>query len=736
MLYRSVKAGWIGRWHVRAGRLIHGAVMLLAVLVLLVAPACVSAAANSSSLELLGGSGTRAISLAPVVVRSPASAAHRFVVLRAAVHLAVRNLTAKRLPVRVIYTAQGASTVHVAARATIGRDRVGELTVSFEVPASASPDSLDGTLDVETGGRAPTEQFSVPVSGQLQQFGDVRFSPATGVVRVTRGCVVFACNTSNGGVIRIIGGGVGHLLAYLKAAGVMSLHGRLYRGSNFIDATLGHLRADPTEPGTATASLTFDSKPGPCVYKGTVAVSTLVAGAPALNVEVHSRYWFPWAILAIFVGVLLAGLVYQQLGLWQRKRLLKGALTDVVDKDYGPNRADNDVPAPDGNLIQRLNIDCPLELNRDWNYWDDLDSAKNIYTAIVWARNDADLDEAQTAALSLIRDVKSWLLALTAVRGLWELARSPREQPNDWRRTNVFRDSELLLIRARRTPGNALLSSNLMPLVEQQTAWHRAFAQAWDLRSELLQAGGDAATEAGSIDLVGLDQHATPVATRTSDDQNALDLGLTELFQNLVDIRRRHAPQLPIPIVSTAREQETAERRAQLDAFESSARPDLALANFRVAAITALAPVTLAVGDITDDAAPARGENEDHAPDHPPVPLVSQRNAANVAQPQPADPAGVRARLARAARRSNTLKVIRLLDLLVSVAVLLVTSILYAATIYGDAWGTVGDFGTAFGAGFLGQVTIKWAVLPIYRSIRLRPIATQSTDGAANSSGG
>ena len=219
-----------------------------------------------------------------------------------------------------------------------------------------------------------------------------------------------------------------------------------------VTAQLGDFRLDGSQPGAATADLVLEDKPGAGEYKGTIPVSTLVAGAPALPVEVHSRYSIVWAVLAIFLGVLAAGALYQQIGLWQRKRLLERALTEAVDEDYMAHRGYNLVPEPPGRLIQDLNIQCPLRYNDEWQSWDALDSSSNIYTAVRWARNDADLDEAQTAALTLLQDIKSWLLALTAVRGVWELTRGERSAQDDWDELKVSRDAELVLIRARRTP--------------------------------------------------------------------------------------------------------------------------------------------------------------------------------------------------------------------------------------------------------------------------------------------
>jgi hypothetical protein len=52
--------------------------------------------------------------------------------------------------------------------------------------------------------------------------------------------------------------------------------------------------------------------------------------------------------------------------------------------------------------------------------------------------------------------------------------------------------------------------------------------------------------------------------------------------------------------------------------------------------------------------------------------------------------------------------------------VLLVSSLVYAGTLYTDDWGTLMDCVAAFGAGFVGDVVVKWGLLPAGRSILLR----------------
>lgn len=355
-----------------------------------------------------------------------------------------------------------------------------------------------------------------------------------------------------------------------------------------------------------------------------------------------------------------------------------------------------------------------------------------------WARNDADLDEAQTAALTLLQDIKSWLLALTAVRGVWELTRGERSAQDDWDELKVSRDAELVLIRARRTPGTTLLSSDLVAVAERQTRWHAAFARAWELRYALRDAGGQASQGAGGSYLESLDGSADEVTKRTPEQQDDLDLKLAEYYQKLLTTRTTHAPGVPLPVVYTPRERETAARQAQLEAIRSSPRPEIALANVEAANITVLTPVsgvearsspdvaTSGAGSATGGQSVAVSSVGGDAGD-PSVAASGNGKGVNgvTSGPDPT-PDGEQLKFSTRVKRSTPYRKLRLLDLVLSAATLLVTAILYAGTVYNDTWGTAGDFGSAFGAGFLGLVVVKWALLPIYRSVRLRPTTTAS----------
>lgn len=365
--------GLTWRWGarvVRHGPVRMGAAVLIPAAILLTQAANVQAASNSTRVvNLVGNANTGTIMLSPVAVQVPNPKPHTETVLSGKLPLVVQNMTDRAHAIKLLYVPLAAGSIKTVASARLPAHSIERLTLPFQIPASVDPSSLNGTIIAETFTPADPQQFTISVTGQLEPFGDVRFDPSPAIIRVTRWCIVFTCNTTNGGVIRLRGSGVVDLLAYLTAAGTKTVEGRLYRDGRVVTAQLGDFRLDGSQPGAATADLVLEDKPGAGEYKGTIPVSTLVAGAPALPVEVHSRYSIVWAVLAIFLGVLAAGALYQQIGLWQRKRLLERALTEAVDEDYMAHRGYNLVPEPPGRLIQDLNIQCPLRYNDEWQSW-------------------------------------------------------------------------------------------------------------------------------------------------------------------------------------------------------------------------------------------------------------------------------------------------------------------------------------------------------------------------------
>lgn len=70
-------------------------------------------------------------------------------------------------------------------------------------------------------------------------------------------------------------------------------------------------------------------------------------------------------------------------------------------------------------------------------------------------------------------------------------------------------------------------------------------------------------------------------------------------------------------------------------------------------------------------------------------------------------------------------------DIILTVLIAGLTAVMYMIPLYTSTWGSWQDWLAAFGAGVVGQVGIKWAVLPALRSKHL-PALDGSTSGTAS----
>ena len=106
---------------------------------------------------------------------------------------------------------------------------------------------------------------------------------------------------------------------------------------------------------------------------------------------------------------------------------------------------------------------------------------------------------------------------------------------------------------------------------------------------------------------------------------------------------------------------------------------------------------------------------------HLPAPVVAQQPAA-ASQPSP-QPEG----LARAASHTpGWIRGLTAQDLLWTLVIVLVSAAAYVPTFYGPSWGSLGDFGSAFVAGFVGKLVVNWAVLPAFASLTIRATPTDN----------
>ncbi|HEY6780875.1 MAG TPA: hypothetical protein VI111_07975, partial [Thermoleophilaceae bacterium] len=285
------------------------------------------------------------------------------------------------------------------------------------------------------------------------------------------------------------------------------------------------------------------------------------------------------------------------------------------------------------------------------------------------------------------------------LRAVAEDEHEPRED-HLWERTPVSQDTELLLRSARRPPTDEQARLQLADRMERQTGWHRAYAQVWDLKAQL---GRNQKTKAkaSAIDIDSIVKDAKPIAVRTPAEQDLLDLELEEIYAALVAV---NAATVHDPL--QLQRADASQLRGQMDVLEGVGMATLATAS------------GLELTRVLSEA----GSESVSGPDVP--------------QPAPSKSPGLSiGRAASALSPTQLRRRLQLVDSALSLVILLLTSLVYALTVYDDTWGSADDLATAFIAGFAGQVTVKWALLPIYRSVRLRAAGSPPVPEAPQATG-
>jgi hypothetical protein len=593
----------------------------------------------------------------------------------------------------------------------IAEGEVHQVTLRFTLQDKEQPSQLNGTLLV-AGGEPATSAAPAMVSleGVAKPGTGVQFVPKKSVVQVTCWVPKFLCQGSS--EVRLQGPGVTELTRDMEKAGYAAPSAPLARdGWQGTSVTLEGLHVEAGNPDVATAKLEPDGDPAPGSYKGSLPVSLLSAEATTLEVELNTRLAPFWPLLPIFLGILAAGLLLHHLGLRRRKTLINLALRgmgerycDERDRYRTPEHPERD-PVPIWSLDEVIR--CPVEEDKKWTLADPISSAGSVLAAVHWARNDADLDEAQDAALLLVGRIANWRLILAEIGDLAEVVRDePGSRRDEWARTRTAHDTAILLEAAKREPADAAAALELCARIKRQIKWHTAYALAWDLRAFLFS-HPEIRDELAKMPLDALDKAGPAAETRKPAEQDGLIYDLDLLYRGmraLADVPAERFPErlgpelLQPPATSPL-------RRSVRIIDRLGSKPDQAFA--------LLAPAA---------ASPARGAAK------------AYRRAARAGQPlpdtPPEAPSGEKPPLRVRVRRSALEEFRQLLwvDRLLTLAILLLTSVVYLTTVYDDSWGSVMDWLTAFGAGFTGQVAVKWAALPLYRSVRLRAASTAKPD--------
>lgn len=591
-----------------------------------------------------------------------------------------------------------------------------QLRLHVGVSDSSSPESLSGTLELQgytTGAARPAGQVAVPILAKVEALGDIRFDPPTAVIRVARACL-FRCGAKSAAV-QLFGAGVGKLIADTRKSTM--IYGELTHEDRSLRIALESIEGDTSRADAAKARVTVLGAGTPEVgkYAGGVAISHLLADSPSIKVEVESQLWESWAVLLVAIGVAGSGIVFQVLPIRQRRRTVHSAIEERI---YELNRQIDALPVRLRRAPVVVELEQKIEVGgylRAKHY--ELLSAedpKSILSAADWARNEEEMAEVMKVTGEFVAVSRRWGAALEQLDKLEKLQAELQQLAGSsaagWSSTKAAKATYQTVQRAA--------AGGVRDLLVAPLSWHLRLAEAWRLRETLVRSPAPIGPAAEQSDLSGLDESAPSYSSVKPARRRSLDARLESAIYEL-EMLRRQASGLPgatpiEPLATTP--QPTPEPAAEGPAPAVSiveSDPDL---------VVALA------ADPVEPVAPGEAQ-----PPRPPVRASYGSRLVSLVEPlsggladsirKPAQRVWLRRRRARVSRRA------RPTDIFVTLAVVVVTSLAYTATIYNNEWGTFDDFATALGAGFIGHVTLNWGLLPIFRSVVLRVRADAEQKG-------
>ncbi|HWH93364.1 MAG TPA: hypothetical protein VNT03_05840 [Baekduia sp.] len=571
-------------------------------------------------------------------------------------------------------------------RVRVPAHAVGVLTVRATLRPQDQPADLDGMLLVtalgplaKDGQTRPTlGTLELRVAGSLGAPKGVAFEPDAVALQVTR--KVWLHRTSGDQtVVRLRGPGVARLIA---------AYGRLTppkHGATLPAATVLLSNDDGHEarvelrnlvalaPDLAEVTLKTQGTPKPGSYSGTLPLAPGTTDGPTLDVKVRSETWFPIAVAILLTGSLLGGLVPALTDTARRKRRLVAELRDMAGR-YELARGGLD---PENSGLWSLDDALgskpwfPTRLQEVPGG----DGLGRLSWNIRVAHAQADLDDDTTSVLKLREAIDQWVAMAPPVRALKavEAVRPPDRVRHQWANAAVVGDTRWLLHRVASAPADATAAQTLLTRLKAQAAFHQRYARAWTLLDQAEHAPWNEAErvahqqvwDRADLDALDAELKAKPLAERDDDDAAALASHLDSCLQACAELVRLK------PV--------TADELVPSGAAAASAAS---------AAGTLAAPVP----------APASG-------------AVAKTAPAEVGEP---------ATPSRRLRRPMVTAVDAVFDFGMSAAIAVATLVGYMLPLYTGTWGSWQDWLTAFVAGFGGQAAIKWALLPVFQSQRIR----------------
>ena len=531
------------------------------------------------------------------------------------------------------------------------------LQLEFTLPKAQPASWLQGTLLLRLRkiGKKGTAATPnlVPVKASFLSLGEVAFDPKALALQVTGG------DLEGGSNIDLVGPGAEQMLARTPPfeAAVLLGNGE----GNRVSVTLDSLERIGEGRVRGRISVEGDN---PGEYTGTLALGPGPA-PPSLPITLHARYCIAIAIALILLSSIVGGLLPAFSATARKRALLRTRLRSAIEHLEDRYDSDDNVPL----LLWDMTVAMGPRpwLRRPWSSVSQVEGVPGLYAELRWARSDEELDQLGKKVNAAIGDIDRWLVVFERARELRALhrARAPRRSGGDWGSTKVATGAEEFLDGLRAVPESGGDARRIALECVERLWWYQLVQGAWTKIALAEEAGDRLAPEQARAEEVRTKLAATDlspftdVAFPTPAERGPLGVALTRLMREVIALAPKfdwsgdHWDATP------------------LDAFVKSA--------------TNVEPRS-------------------------PRPLAGSASASS--------------RLAAQARigahrggRERTLQGLSALDWLVTGALALGATLAYTVPIYGPTWGTTTDLLTALAVGFGTQVVVRWAAMPIFRSL-------------------
>lgn len=443
--------------------------------------------------------------------------------------------------------------VHRPTRISVGAHTIATLPLRFALKSEESLQALHGAVYVVDSDHT----LVVPVTAAVDGLANVQFEPSTihlstnswgaprarhfpGVLHGPSANGVLTSGASRSTTVSLIGPGVKDVLARQPPSPrKILLHDDQ---GDIAELELEGFKSVGDQTGTsdplqAIATLRLVNHPHPGSYSGRFVPSELAFDAPVLNIQIdaHLPAWF--AVVCVFLGVILAMIVAPLAVLRRRAAELHKALDHAVDRyRLAADNLDEGLSWDDvlwnlNDVATRSNVDTVGAVSM----------AEALSRKIAGERDGEDLDEDRKEVLEVTTHLARWLRIAPAALRLHQTAANGSAI-----RTSRTASDSLLLQRALKSePKDVPAADDLVARVLHQAWWHRIYykAHAAAARKNKTQQGKKLKAELTALDR---DLEKPDALTRTFQEQCGLDARLLEISQQLKVELEPDFPELPV----------------------------------------------------------------------------------------------------------------------------------------------------------------------------------------------